>query len=37
MLNSDSENYSYAESINGLQWSDTIFLGLADAPRKPSG
>jgi uncharacterized repeat protein (TIGR03803 family) len=28
MLNSDSQNYSYAESIDGLQWTDTIFLGM---------
>jgi uncharacterized repeat protein (TIGR03803 family) len=28
MLNSDSQNYSYAESPDGLQWTDTIFLGM---------
>ena len=28
MLNSDSQNYSYAESIDGLHWTDTIFLGM---------
>ena len=28
MLNSDSQNYSYAESIDGLEWTDTIFLGM---------
>jgi hypothetical protein len=25
---SDSQNYSYAESIDGLEWTDTIFLGM---------
>jgi uncharacterized repeat protein (TIGR03803 family) len=28
MLNSDSQNYSYAESPDGLHWTDTIFLGM---------
>jgi hypothetical protein len=28
MLNSDSQNYSYAESIDGLHWTDTVFLGM---------
>lgn len=28
MLNSDSQNYSYAESVDGLHWTDTIFLGM---------
>jgi uncharacterized repeat protein (TIGR03803 family) len=28
MLNSDSQNYSYAESIDGLLWTNTIFLGM---------
>ena len=28
MLNSDSQNYSYAESPDGLLWTDTIFLGM---------
>ena len=28
IFNSDSQNYSYAESIDGLQWTDTIFLGM---------
>jgi uncharacterized repeat protein (TIGR03803 family) len=28
MLNSDSQNYSYAESADGLHWTDTIFLGM---------
>jgi hypothetical protein len=28
MLNSDSQNFSYAESPDGLQWTDTIFLGM---------
>jgi uncharacterized repeat protein (TIGR03803 family) len=28
MLNSDSQNYSYAESPDGIQWTDTIFLGM---------
>jgi uncharacterized repeat protein (TIGR03803 family) len=28
MLNSDSQNYSYAESVDGLYWTDTIFLGM---------
>lgn len=33
MLNSDSQNYSYAESIDGLTWTNTIFLGmLGDVP-----
>jgi hypothetical protein len=33
MLNSDSQNYSYAESLNGLHWTDTVFLGmLGDVP-----
>jgi hypothetical protein len=33
MLNSDSQNYSYAESIDGIAWTDTIFLGmLGDVP-----
>ncbi len=33
MLNSDSQNYSYAESVDGLRWTNTIFLGmLGDYP-----
>jgi hypothetical protein len=28
MLNSDSQNYSYAESPDGLHWTDTVFLGM---------
>jgi uncharacterized repeat protein (TIGR03803 family) len=28
MLNSDSQNYSYAESPDGLHWTDTIFIGM---------
>jgi hypothetical protein len=28
MFNSDSQNYSYAESPDGLNWTDTIFLGM---------
>jgi uncharacterized repeat protein (TIGR03803 family) len=28
MLNSDSQNYSYAESPDGIEWTDTIFLGM---------
>ncbi len=28
MFNSDSQNYSYAESIDGLSWTDSIFLGM---------
>ncbi len=33
MLNSDSQNFSYAESVDGLTWTDTIFLGmLGDVP-----
>jgi uncharacterized repeat protein (TIGR03803 family) len=28
MLNSDSQNYSYAESVDGLAWTNTIFLGM---------
>jgi hypothetical protein len=28
MLNSDSQNHSYAESIEGLQWTDTMFLWM---------
>jgi hypothetical protein len=28
MLNSDSQNFSYAESPDGLQWTNTVFLGM---------
>ena len=28
MLNSDSQNFSYAESVDGLLWTDTVFLGM---------
>ena len=28
MFDSDSQNYSYAESPDGLHWSDTVFLGM---------
>lgn len=28
MFNSDSQNYSYAESRDGLHWTNTIFLGM---------
>ncbi len=28
LLDSDSQNFSYAESPDGLQWSDTVFLGM---------
>lgn len=28
MFNSDSQNYSYAESPDGLHWTDTIFIGM---------
>ena len=32
-FNSDSQNYSYAESVDGLHWTDTVFLGmLGDVP-----
>jgi uncharacterized repeat protein (TIGR03803 family) len=28
VFNSDSQNFSYAESPDGLHWTDTIFLGM---------
>ncbi|MGA3089641.1 MAG: hypothetical protein ABSD75_13575 [Terriglobales bacterium] len=28
LLNSDSQNFSYAESPDGLEWTDTVFLGM---------
>lgn len=28
MFDSDSQNYSYAESVDGLHWTDTVFLGM---------
>ena len=28
MFDSDSQNYSYAESPDGLHWSNTVFLGM---------
>lgn len=26
-FNADSQNYSYAESPDGLQWTDSVYLG----------
>ena len=37
MLNSDSQNYSYAESPDGLHWTDTIFLGMLGHVPDPAG
>jgi hypothetical protein len=28
IFDSDSQNYSYGESIDGLHWTDTVFLGM---------